>query len=292
MSDPDSLREDSDDDTIQGTWAAVQEGLQVVHLPPTFEPGDLPRLLRDVAPARKTIGVIEGKLSAFVHYAALHSELARRSVTLINDPEEHLTCLELDRAIPLLGELTPRTAVVGSMAGLGEAIEHIGLPAFIKGSVLSLKHLGWNRCVANNEREAQAITRMLLEDPSRSRGKVLVRELVALKRGRVSQIDFPPAREFRVVLYRKQIIACAFYWPWLLDFAEIDEDEAQEIFEIAQAAAERIPTPYICVDVGQLEDDRWTVIEVGDPQMSQTSLIDRRKAWRRLREVITGFEVL
>ena len=46
------------------------------------------------------------------------------------------------------------------------------------------------------------------------------------------------------------------------------------------------------VDVGQLENGTWTVIEVGDPQVSASSMIDYRKSWRRLREVVAAYSIL
>ncbi len=292
MSDPDALREDSDDPTIQSTWSAVQEGMHVVHLPREFDPADLPSLLEGVAPARATLGVLEGKSLPQTSYAALFSELERRSITLINTPEEHQILREQDRALPLLGDLTPATVVVDSLDEIPQALAQVGLPAFIKGSVLSLKHLGWKRCVANTENEALSIARQLLEQPSHSRGRILVRSLVPLRRARVSQVDFPPAREFRLVIYRKQIVALGFYWPWLLDFADLQEGEPETLFELAKEAAIRVPAPYVSVDVGQLEDGRWVVIEMGDPQVSASSMIDYRKSWRRLREVVAAYSVL
>lgn len=292
MSDPDALREDSDDPTIQSTWSAIQEGMHVVHLPRAFEPDDLPKLLEEVAPARATLGVLEGKHLPQETYEALHRELERRSVTLINAPEEHRILREQDRALPLLGDLTPRTVVIDSLDEVADALSQVGLPAFIKGSVLSLKHLGWKRCVANTENEALSIARQLLEEPSHSRGRILVRSLVPLRRARVSQVDFPPAREFRLVLYRKQIVALGFYWPWILDFADLAEGEPETLFALAKEAASKVPAPYVSVDVGQLESGEWTVIELGDPQVSASSMIDYRKSWRRLREVVAAYSVL
>ena len=191
-----------------------------------------------------------------------------------------------------MGDLTPATVVIDSLDEVPAALEQVGLPAFIKGSVLSLKHLGWKRCVANTETEALSIARQLLEEPSRSRGRILVRALAPLRRARVSQVDFPPAREYRLVIYRKQIVALGFYWPWILDFADLDEGEPETLFALAKQAAALVPAPYVSVDVGQLEDGSWVVIEVGDPQVSASSGIDYRKSWRRLREVVAAYSIL
>ena len=60
----------------------------------------MPDLLSSVAPARATLGVLEGKPISQESYAALYGELERRSVKLINDPEEHRILHEQDRAFP------------------------------------------------------------------------------------------------------------------------------------------------------------------------------------------------
>jgi precorrin-6B methylase 1 len=51
---------------------------------------------------------------------------------------------------------------------------------------------------------------------------------------------------------------------------------------VASAAARRLRARLVSVDIGQLEDGDWVVIEVGDPQFSGLSFIRPRTLWEAL----------
>lgn len=136
--------------------------------------------------------------------------------------------------------------------------------------------------MASTVAEAEAIAAALLRRTYLSRGRVLVRELLPLRRFTVPASDFPIGREYRVFLLRGEPLAHGYYWPYPGEWAALDERETVEMLRVASAAARRLATPLVAVDVGQLEDGRWVVIEVGDPQFSGLSFIDPRVLWRAL----------
>jgi hypothetical protein len=43
--------------------------------------------------------------------------------------------------------------------------------------------------------------------------------------------------------------------------------------------------PYVTVDVGQLEDESWIVIETGDAQFSGLSAIPPLELWHRIAQI-------
>jgi hypothetical protein len=46
-----------------------------------------------------------------------------------------------------------------------------------------------------------------------------------------------------------------------------------------------IKLPYVALDIGQLENGRWIIIETGDPQFSGVSEFPLLQLWSRIREI-------
>ena len=189
---------------------------------------------------------------------------------------------EFDRCYPQLADLTPKTVVITRVEQAREAADVVGLPAFVKGSLLSFKHLEWASCVADTLEGLEALVARLLKATYFSRGRVLVRELVGLKRQEVGDSDIPAGREFRLFVHGDTVVGCGYYWGYLLPFSTLEPDEEQSVFNLALEAASRLTTPFISFDIGQLEDDRWIVIETGDPQFSGLSLMPERPFWQTM----------
>lgn len=288
---PDPLPEDGDD-IVASTRAALAAGFRRVTLPPEADHrGDLLAPVRALAVrARPELAVWVGTIPEEATYRALHGGLRERGVRMVNDPEQHLAAMEFDRAYPRLGDLTPRTVVVTRPEQAAEAARAVGLPAFVKGAVLSRKHLGWRHCVAATVDELGERIAALLRSPYHSRGRVLVRELVRLRHHTVAATDVPVAREYRVFLHRGEPLAHGYYWPYFHEFVALRPDEEAAVLDLAREAAARVPTPLLSLDIGQLEGGRWTVIETGDPQFSGLSFIAPRPLWRRLADRLAAEE--
>jgi hypothetical protein len=272
------------DDIAASTRAAVAAGFELVSIPPGL------MHVHEVAPALAglptrsavTPAVWVGTIPDAAVYRAVDASLRARAIHLVNDPDAHLDVFEFDRVYARLADLTARTVTITAVAELPAALAQIGLPVFLKGALLSRKHSGWAACVANTLAEAEAITLGLLRRPYLSRGRVLVRELLPLRRFTVPASDFPIGREYRVFLLHGEPLAHGYYWPYLGAWAQLCGAEEAAMLALARTAARRLRTPLVSVDIGQLEDLRWVVIEVGDPQFSGLSFIDPRVLWRAL----------
>ena len=272
------------DDIVASTRAAVAAGFERISLPHAlmYLEEVEPALAEVAVRARETPAVWVGTIPDEAVYRAVDAELRARGVVLVNDPEAHLDVFEFDRAYARLADLTARTVVVTRVEEVAAAVAEVGLPVFLKGALLSRKHSGWAACVANTIAEAQVLAEALLRRKYLSRGRVLVRELLPLRRFTVPASDFPIGREYRVFLLRGEVLAHGYYWPYLGEWASLAAEEEAAMLAVARAAAGRLRTPLVAVDVGQLEDGRWVVIEVGDPQFSGLSFIDPRVVWGRL----------
>jgi hypothetical protein len=217
-------------------------------------------------------------------YRAVYDALRDRGIDLVNDPEQHLQAMEFDRAYPRLAELTPTSVVVTDLAEVEAAAEVVGLPAFVKGAVLSRKHLGWRHCMAATLPELRERVAAVLRSPFHSRGRAIVRTLAPLRHHRVAATDVPIAREYRVFLYRGEPLAHGYYWPYFHDFVALSPAEEAELLTLARRAAARLDPPLLSLDIAQLESGAWIVIEPGDPQFAGLSFIAPRPLWRRLAE--------
>ena len=279
---PEPLPADGDD-VVGSTRAAAAAGWEVVPLPAGFGEAEVRRLaaaLPEQAPGTPAVWV--GSIPSDALYAAVAAAVASRGARLINDLEEHRRIFELDRALPWLGELTPRSVVLTSEEGAEAAIAALGSPVFVKGALLSRKHFGWAACVAADAAELREKVRRLLARPYFSRGRVIVRELVRLRHHRVPALDFPIGREYRVFLYRGEPVGYGYYWPYPHAFVALAPAEEAAMLALAREGARRLGAPFVSLDVGELEDGRWVIIESGDPQFSGLSFIDPRELWGRL----------
>jgi len=240
------------------------------HIPP--QPPDTPGIWLGYPPPRD-------------RYDAIYTEALTKGIRLLNTPAEHQHAQEFDQAYPQLVGLTPESIVIGRLADCEAAIAHLGLPLFVRGAVESGKPNGWNACVATTaEQVQQLVAPLLTRAESGLPGRVLLRQLVKLRHSRVAANGFPLGREFRVFIYRQRILSYGYYWhgddPG--KFLSVPEEEVMSA--IALEAAWRIQVPYVAVDVGQLIDGSWIVIETGDPQFSSVTQVPLIHFWHELGE--------
>jgi hypothetical protein len=252
-----------------------RHGWEIFFLPKEFAcQGRLGEIFSEIVPRQeKTLALWCGFVPSFSHYEAVYQHLAQKNLYLPNPPEAHQEIMELDRSLRCLRELTPESRLLESLEQAEEVVAQLGLPLFLKGAVFSLKEEGWESCVASTLEEVKAKYRAF---PQRlSRGRVIARKFLPLRKNGEILAGFPIAREFRFLLWRGEILAYGFYWPFGDDaFIALSEDEQKAVFPLVQEAAGRFRAPYVMIDIGQTEDGAWWVIESGDPQFAGISTIE------------------
>jgi glutathione synthase/RimK-type ligase-like ATP-grasp enzyme len=224
-----------------------------------------------------------GYIPTLERYNDLYQAAKSRNIFLPNTPEEHQRIQEFDHGYAFLQGITPKTAFVRSESECAAAIEAVGLPVFVKGAVQSRKSRGWKACVAQTEAGLKALVRVLLELDGRSRGRVMVRELVELRHVRYAAGDFPVGREYRVFLWQNNIVGMGYYWDDNDELSPLTPTEEVLVRQLAQTASSRLQVPFVAVDIGQKTDGEWIVIETGDPQFSGLSQINVLSLWNNLK---------
>lgn len=269
------------------TEAARLFGCRVYPLPPSDASAETIAQAFAYVPAFDTpqLGIWVGYIPTPERYTMVYQAALANNIHLVNTPAQYQTAMEFDRFYPLLGELTPLSRVITTRDQLETAANAVGFPIFVKGAVKSNKEQGWQACVATTMVELIALTNSVLAQPHLSRGRVILRKLVPLRTIATDYQAFPLGREYRVFVYQNRVLAYGFYWDEYADSTRLSSAEEQAICSLAVDAAQRVGTPLIAVDIGQLASGDWIVIEVGDGQFSGLSQVPVLELWSKLTEL-------
>jgi hypothetical protein len=228
------------------------------------------------------VGIWAGYIPSVERYTEIFEAAAAKGVFLINTPSQHQTAMEFDKFYPLLGELTPESVIVSGLDDLSTIEARLQFPIFVRGAVKSNKDQGWAACVARDRVELTAIAKGLLAREGRSRGKIIARRLVKFRTVATDKQSFPISREYRAFIHRGVVLAYGFYWDEYQDSVALTPADEQAITALSIEATRRVGTPFVAMDVGQLENGDWIVIELSDGQFAGLSQVTVFELWSKL----------
>jgi ATP-grasp domain, R2K clade family 3 len=81
------------------------------------------------------------------------------------------------------------------------------------------------------------------------------------------------------------VMGMGYYWEGDDPLKELDESEREKVQSLALEAWARLGVPYVAIDIGQIEDGSWIVIETGDAQFSGVSTIPLLQLWARIARI-------
>lgn len=267
--------------------AARWAGFEAYQIEPNFERcGTAEAALCNIpaGPSRAAFWV--GYIPDAARYSAIFQAAMDKGLRLPNSPDQHLRVTEMDLTFPPLQGLTPETVVAYDWSDCEAAAATLRFPIFVKGAVQSLKADGWTACVANSPDELRALWFRLQAQSARSRGKVILRELLPLRHKSRSGLGFPYGREYRLFCYRGTVVTKDYYWGGSDPFGELCEAELDAVHQLAQEALVRLDVPYCTLDIGQDESLRWWVIESADGQFSGMAPHSVTAHWHRLAQLL------
>lgn len=277
-------------DTVATAEAARSAGCEVHGFSSDFDIfGTAEEALENVPlQTSPTPGVWLGFVPSPARYSDVYEAARARGIVLLNDPNEYQLTSELDRFYPKLDDLTFRTVVLDDVSRCEEAAAPLGYPLFVKGAVRSARTQGWRACVAEDASELRSLVAKLKSMESRSRGRVVLRQLARFRHVRVTEHGFPLGREFRVILYRGEVLGHGYYWEGEDPLMNLSPDEERAVLDLAREGARRVGVPFMTVDVGQLEDGAWKIVETGDPQFAGWSQIPRAAVFTNLQRALAS----
>jgi hypothetical protein len=153
---------------------------------------------------------------------------------------------------------------------------------FVKGLIKSRKESGWEACLAHAPADLAAMLERAKRHEVSERGVLIAREILRLRCNGHQVAGFPVSREYRIYLLDGRVIGSGFYWKGHDSFDHPTDEDTAAMHLLAITAAGRLRARLAAVDVGQLEDETWRVIELGDPQFSGVAHMPHHLFWHAL----------
>jgi hypothetical protein len=253
--------------------AARGSGLRVHTLPIDLGATDPETALGWLDFQEPVLGVLSTYIQRDATYHPLYEAALGRGIQLLHTPQQNSRLMEFGLFYPHIEDLTARSVVVTDPHSLQRAIDELTFPVFTKGQIKSVKEQGWDACVAKTPDD--------LRLRAEKWGEVVAREILDLRSAGSGGELFPHFREYRAYWLDGQIIGKEYYWDGDDPFGPLADEEAV-VDALVHEAAGRMDTPFVSVDVGQLVDGSWRVIEIGDPQYSGICHMSRYACWQKL----------
>lgn len=231
--------------------------------------------------------LVIGRYSVLPFYRELEVDLAHRGAKLINTFANHRYVADLQNYVEDLGELTP----CAWKFGIDEIPDNI--PCIVKGETNSKKE-NWNTMMfARNKREVTDIAIQLMNDSLISSQTIYVRPFLPLKTFCYGLNGQPITMEFRFFVCRGQVISGGYYWSSFLEQLPSTPSPSMVPVDFLKKAIDKVKDkiPFFALDVAQLDNGEWIVIELNDGQMSGLSENNPEELYRNLKEIVWNNEV-
>ena len=220
-------------------------------------------------------------------YQKLYFALQELNLTLINDPQSYRHCHYLPESYSLIEEATAPTVwlPLPECLEINKIMEKLILfgdkPLILKDYVKSRKH-EWNEAcyissASNRESVEKVVARFIeLQGEELNEGLVFRQWMPLRKIGEHPVSAMPISHEFRLFFLDGELLQSSHYWAR-------ESDKNAVPLEQFEAIARRIQSRFFTMDVAQLVDGRWMIVELGDGQVA--GLPDLSEAARFYREI-------
>ncbi len=222
-----------------------------------------------------------GFVPKYEEYELVYEILKKNDLELINKPSEYSKSEYFDQFYPFIKEYTIESEITTNLMEAKEAVNRLGYPVFLKGTIQSLKKYGWDNCVAYSEEELEAVFEKLNREKDFSLGKIVIRQFTKFRYNEIAGNGIPRAHEYRFFVLNQKIIDYSFYWNGTNPF-KLSALDLERLKIIVLEIAKRINVPFISVDLGETLEDGWKVIEIGDGQFSDIRNISPFKMWNTI----------
>ncbi len=223
------------------------------------------------------------RYSALPFFQELCGDIQYLGGTVINSYKQHMFIADLENWYAVLRDITPRT-----WFRLGDIPYNEEGPFVLKGATNSRKHQWLTHMYASNITEAQRIHWELSNDGFIGDQSIYIRKFVNLRKFLIGVNGMPVTNEWRTFVLYGKILASGYYWSNYWDDLEEKpqmDSRAQELLELVIDRVGNASNFYV-IDIGQLEDGSWTVVELNDGMMSGLSMIDPDILYKNMYEIL------
>jgi hypothetical protein len=207
-------------------------------------------------------------------YKTLYDALADKNLFLINSRKEYQHCHYLPESYSVIKSQTPLTQWITkkdleqSFENVYEAVQvFANSPIIIKDYVKSRKYDWEEACfipdASDKERVKKVVQRFLELQGDELNEGIVFRQFVNLEfLSQHSKSQLPLSKEFRIFFLNHKPISIFHYW----DEGEYGDTspDLQPFLDIAK----QVKSNFFTMDIAKLEDGDWTIIELGDGQVS------------------------
>lgn len=241
---------------------------------------DVYRLRSEVPPGSIAIG----RFSVLPYYRELEADLRNRGSRLINSPSEHEWIANFDY-YQELKDYTPRSWLEHEY----RRSDYDG-PMVVKGRTNSRKAQWSTKCFAKDYAALLDVASQLANDPLIGPQGLIYRQYVPLKTFEVCPIGGTPiTNEWRFFYYRETMLSASYYWTNASEEtfhkAQLTEEAYALADTVARIAANHVQ--FFALDLAELQDGGWTLIEVNDGQQAGVPSSKWAELYGNLRRAIS-----
>lgn len=226
--------------------------------------------------------LVIGRYSVLPFYKELEEDVRLMGGQLINSYTQHRYIADLGNWVVDLEGLTPP-----AFTRL-EDLPADGGPWVLKGETNSKKDQWHTHMYARNNQAAVHVWLRLQEDSLVSSQQIYIRPFVPLVTLAWGMNQEPITKEFRFFVLDGKILSGAFYWSSHVGDLEHLGVPVPKVEEVPKAFLDDVigrikdKVRFVVIDVAQLADGGWTVIELNDGQMSGLSENDPKTLYKNL----------
>lgn len=223
------------------------------------------------------------RYSALPFFNELVNDVQYLGGKVINDVRQHRFIADLENWYAVLSDLTPKT-----WFRLEDIPVEENGPFVLKGETNSKKHQWTTQMYAPNRKEAFRVYWELSNDGLIADQNVYIRKFVKLKKFLDGVNGMPVTNEWRTFVLYGEVLASGYYWSNYWDDLEEKPQMDEGAKTLLQTVISRVgcDSNFYVIDIGQLEDGSWVVIELNDGMMSGLSMIDPDELYKKMGQVL------
>lgn len=156
----------------------------------------------------------------------------------------------------------------------------------VKGKTNSRKHQWNTHCFAKDKETAIKISCELYNDGLIGNQGIIFREYEELKTFEYLINGLPVTNEFRFFFYKDTELAHGYYWSNAEhpEYGKLDDDALNVINKVKNIV--KYYNNFYVVDIAQLKEGRWKVVELNAGEMSGLSMCDPDELYGNLKKAI------
>ena len=268
----------------------AEQGEDLASITAALGTGSVQELIHDIPKG----SLVVPRYRAIPFGELLEREVAANGSELVNSYHQHRNLADSSAWIHLLEGLTAPAYTVHDLPDLPEG------EWFVKGETNSLKNRWRDACYAPTTKDLVTVINNFQNDTFLGNQRVVIKPFVHFRQlenasgERIYSLSGQPIwNERRVFVLDGQVLSEGFYWTTFVDEASKASMSALQPARLTEARSEAIArvrdlARFIVIDLAELPNGQWRVIELNDGSMAGLSGNDPHTLWTNFHRVASG----